>query len=150
MLPWQYRLYFWSVHGLTLEVTFTCLYDQVFVKPNPTLIGYSSIWSLLIFGLFPFLIGEPLYNFMRKSSVSLPLRVIVYVLLVYCWEFCWGMLLVPFGANSWSYEEHRFNFMGVITLEYAPFWALGALIFEYIMHIMINLEEIPYWRNKAN
>ncbi len=146
MLPWQYRLYFWGIHGIFTEVMFTCFYDQVMLQLNPSLVGYSSAWSFLIFGLAPFLIGEPYYHFMKKRGISLPFRVFIYVLTTYVWEFVWGVLLVPWGANSWSYEQHTYNFMGIVTLEYAPFWAFASLTFEYIMSIMERLEQIPLWK----
>ena len=148
MLDWQYRLYFWGIHGIFTEVAFTCLYDQVFLKRDQALVGHSSLWSFLIFGLAPFLIGEPLHNFLKRRHFNLPLRLLMYVLTIYAWEFCWGLLLVPWGANSWSYDQHRFNFMGIITLEYAPWWALAAVVFEYMLHIMDGLEEQPTWKKK--
>ena len=146
MLPWQYRLYFWGVHGIFTEVIFTCLWNQVMDKPNPALVGHSSAWSFLIFGLAAFVVGENMYNFFTKRGYPLPLRLVLYVLATYLWEFVWGMLLVPWGANSWSYDNYSYNLMGVITLEYAPFWAFAAAYFEYIMYIMKRLEPIPSWR----
>ena len=146
MLSWQYRLYFWGIHGIFTEVIFTCFFNQVMIKSDPTLVGHSSAWSFLIFGLAAFLIGEPYYNFLKERGMSIPFRLLAYVLTIYLWEFAWGLLLIPWGANSWSYEQNSFNFMGVITLEYAPFWAFASMMFEYIMSIMENLEQTPSWK----
>lgn len=142
MLPWKYRLYFWGVVGVTTEVIFTCIYDQIMIKPHQALIGYSSAWSFLTFGLGMFLVCEPTYYYLHDHlKLPLPLRLILYVGMIFAWEFVCGMMLIPWGANNWYYE-YTYSIMGAITLEYAPFWAFGALWFEYFMSVMKRFEEI--------
>ena len=149
MLPWKQRLYLYGINGVFIEMLFTCVYDQIMIKPHQALIGYSSAWSFLVFGLGAFCVCEPIYYYCHDHlRLSLPLRLVLYVLMIYAWEFMWGMLLFPWGANSWEYT-YKYSFMGAITLEYAPFWALGALYFEFIMSYLKQIEEIPTWRKAS-
>ena len=40
--------------------------------------------------------------------------------------------------------------MGLITLEYAPLWFLAGMYFEFIMKVMLSLEEIPKWKRNIH
>ena len=63
MLPWPYRLYFWAVHGVCSEVVFTAIWEFV-VGGSWALKGYSSLWSILTYGLGTFLVAEYLCGYM--------------------------------------------------------------------------------------
>ena len=145
MLPWKQRLYFWGVHGIFIEVVFTSLWKWC-ESGDLTLTGHSSLWSFLIYGLGTFLIAEPVYFYLINHQISLILRVTAYVLITYTWEFSWGVLLKSYGANSWDYSHYNYNLYGVITLEYAPFWVICSLVFEFIMSLMTGVEEVPRWK----
>lgn len=148
MLPWPCRLYFWGVHGVFAEVVFTGLWEFA-VSGTFTLMGVSSLWSFLTYGLGTFFGAEPLRKLMLAYSVPKWQRVLLYVPLVYAWEFAFGGLLSYFNACPWNYTEFGYDVLGLITLEYAPFWLLAGAYFEYIMSVMATLEETAFWRRKT-
>ena len=148
MLPWQCRLYFWGVHGIFAEVVFTALW-QFIVDGTLTLMGVSSLWSFLTYGLGTFFGAEPVRKLMLTYGVPVWLRCLLYVPLVYAWEFAFGILLSYFHACPWDYSEFQFNVMGLITMEYAPVWLLAGVYFEYLMSVMASLEKKAFWRRKT-
>ena len=148
MLPWQQRLYFWGVHGVFAEVLFTAAWDLFASEESSwSLIGQSSAWSFLTYGLGTFLLAEPIYRYLVSRCVPLPIRLIVYVLATYAWEFSSGAVLSQLGACPWDYSGFTFNYKGLITLEYAPFWAMAGACFELILSVMNSVETIPRWRH---
>lgn len=142
MLPWQYRLYFWGAHGVFGEVIFTGVWEFV-VTGKWQLMGVSSIWSFLTYGVGIFCFGEAVRNWLIKRDLSVPVRCLVYVLCVYAWEFAVGALLGYFGACPWDYTAFDYDVMGLIALEYAPLWYLGGVYFEVLSSVMSNLEHAP-------
>ena len=44
-----------------------------------------------------------------------------------------GWVLRQFDACPWDYTEFDGDFMGLVTLEYAPFWYIGVIIAEQII-----------------
>lgn len=147
MLPWKQRLYFWSVHGIFIEVAFTSLWDLcVSGWEGVALRGHSSLWSFLIYGFGTFFLAETVYFSLVKRRVHLILRLLVYIILTYLWEFACGITLRCLGVRTWDYSNFKYNLMGLVTLEYAPFWAIAGLGFEYIIGLMAQMEEIPLWK----
>ena len=144
MLPWAQRLYFWGVHGIFAEVVFTGIWEFV-VSGNWRLVGVSSIWSFLIYGLGTFLMAEPGYSLLLSLKVPLLLRCLCYVIFTYTWEFSCGLLLDCFEARSWDYSAFTYNVKGLITMEYIPVWFFAGLYFEMIMSFMRSVEPIPKW-----
>ena len=142
MLPWLYRLYFWGVHGVFLEVVFTGVWEFV-VTGNWQLKGVSSIWSFLVYGVGTFCFGEAVRNWLIRRHVSVQVRCLLYVLCVYAWEFAAGALLSYFDACPWDYTAFDYDLMGLITLEYAPLWFFGGVYFELLVSAMSNLERAP-------
>ncbi len=141
MLPWPQRLYFWGVHGIFAEVVFTGLWEFV-VTGNWRLMGVSSIWSFLVYGLGTFFGAEFLRQFLISHKIPLLLRCLIYVFSTYVWEFSCGVLLDCFGARPWDYTNFDYDVMGLITMEYAPVWFLGGLFFEGIISFIETLELI--------
>lgn len=147
MLPWQQRLYFWGVHGVFGEVVFTALWEWVAGGGDAwSLKGSSSVWSFLIYGLGTFLLVEPLHRLLLSGVVPLPARVLLYVMTAYVWEFCCGLVLDYWDACPWDYSLFEYNLYGLVTLEYAPFWALAGLYFEMIMQFLSRVEALPAWK----
>ena len=134
MLPTPARFYFWGVHGMFGEVLFTATWEFV-VTRQLHLKGFSSLWSFFNYGLGT-LLTETAHEFLVALKVPLIIRLIVYVLLLYIWEFTAGMILRQFEACPWDYSQFDYNFMGLITLEYAPFWLIAAGYFELIYYCM--------------
>ncbi|CAH1792165.1 unnamed protein product [Owenia fusiformis] len=125
------RLYVYAIHGYVCEVCFTALWHFI-VDRNWKLTGYTSIWILFIYGS-SMLVQEQLYI---RTSHRIPMlvRALIYTVWTYVWEFSTGLLLRQFDACPWDYEPwYEYHFMGLVTLEYAFFWYIGALLGEQIV-----------------
>lgn len=149
MLPWPQRLYFWGVHGIFAEVMFTGIWEFV-VTGRWRLMGVSSIWSFLVYGLGTFLVAEPVHNILVSYKVPLLVRCMIYVVFTYIWEFSCGVILDFFDARPWDYSEFTFNIMGLITMEYIPAWFFSSLCFEVIFALMKASGPIPRWTPKKD
>ncbi|XP_051946529.1 transmembrane protein 229B-like isoform X1 [Xyrauchen texanus] len=132
------RLYIYGLHGCLCEVVFTAAWDLYYTH-DQRLAGHTSLWALLIYSSAIFVM-EGLSAKLQNKHCPLPVRLIVYALFIYLWEFSWGFLLRLFRACPWDYSEFRYNFMGLITLEYALPWALAGLIAE--KHVIRNTLKI--------
>lgn len=148
MLPWSLRLFFWGIHGVFMEVVFTSGWEFA-LTGDLSLKGFSSVWSFFTYGIGT-LLAERLYFFLTARGVPLPARVVVYVLLMYSLEFCFGLLLRQFGMCPWDYSNFDYNLMGLITMEYIPVWAVASLYSEFLMGVLLSLEEVPRWKALHN
>lgn len=124
------RWYLYAIHGYFCEVMFTAAWEFV-VNCNWKFPGVTSVWALFIYGTC-ILIVERMYLRMRNRCPIL-LRCIIYTLWTYLWEFGTGFLLRQFNACPWDYSEFRYNFMGLITLEYAVPWFCASFIVETLV-----------------
>ena len=129
------------------EIVFTGIWEFV-VSGKWQLMGTTSLWSFLVYGLGTFFAAEYAYSYMHSLGMPLLVRSLLYVVLTYIWEFNCGLILDTIGARSWDYTPFDYDFMGLITLEYAPIWFIGGLYFEYIMSVMKKLEQVPKWKRK--
>ncbi|KAK2493668.1 hypothetical protein MC885_003992 [Smutsia gigantea] len=121
------RWYLYAIHGYFCEVMFTAAWEFV-VNFNWKFPGVTSVWALFIYGT-SILIVERMYLRLR-GRCPLLLRCLIYTLWTYLWEFTTGFILRQFNACPWDYSQFDFDFMGLITLEYAVPWFCGALIVE--------------------
>ncbi|XP_054987137.1 transmembrane protein 229B isoform X1 [Sorex araneus] len=121
------RWYLYAIHGYFCEVMFTAAWEFV-VNLNWKFPGVTSVWALFIYGT-SILIVERMYLRLR-GRCPLLLRCLIYTLWTYLWEFTTGFILRQFNACPWDYSQFDFDFMGLITLEYAVPWFCGALIME--------------------
>lgn len=124
------RWYLYAIHGYFCEVMFTATWEFV-VNRNWKFPGVTSVWALFIYGTC-ILIVERMYLKLR-GSCSVLLRCIIYTLWTYLWEFGTGLLLRQFNACPWDYSEFRYNFMGLITAEYAVPWFCASFIVEHLV-----------------
>ncbi|XP_071497909.1 transmembrane protein 229B-like [Diadema antillarum] len=124
------RFYIYAIHGYFAEVMFTAGWEFV-VNQNFKFPGNTSVWSLAIYGMSNLFI-EWMYLRM-KGRVPIAVRLLIYTLWIYVWEFSTGLLLRQFNACPWDYSPFEWDFLGLITLEYAPAWVIGALITEQIL-----------------
>jgi len=139
------RFYFWGAHGVFAEVLFTGIWEFV-VSGKWSLMGTSSIWSFLVYGLGTAM-AENLYHYFHSKNIPLLARCCVYVLVTYTWELTCGFLFDLFpGSRNWDYSAFTYNFMGYICLEYAPIWFMAGLYFEMLMTVLVRLEELPSWK----
>ncbi|XP_016424243.1 transmembrane protein 229b [Sinocyclocheilus rhinocerous] len=124
------RWYLYAIHGYFCEVMFTAAWEFV-VNCNWKFPGVTSVWALFIYGTC-ILIVERMYLCLRDRCNVL-LRCIIYTLWTYLWEFGTGLLLRQFDACPWDYSEFKYNFMGLITAEYAVPWFCASFIVERLV-----------------
>ncbi|MCJ8730787.1 hypothetical protein PDJAM_G00188360 [Pangasius djambal] len=132
------RLYIYALHGCVCEVAFTAAWNWYYTR-DQRLPGYTSLWSLLIYSLAIFFM-EGLSAWLQRRHFLLLLRLTVYTLFIYLWEFSWGVLLRLLEACPWDYSHFKYNLMGLVTLEYAVPWAMAALLAE--KHVIRNTLKI--------
>lgn len=135
------RLYVYALHGCVCEVAFTAIWNWYYTH-DQRLPGNTSLWSLLIYSL-AMLFMESLSAWLQQRHFHLLLRLTVYILFIYLWEFSCGVLLRLLEACPWDYSHFRYNLMGLVTLEYAIPWAVAALLAEkhvirYTLKIRLN------------
>ncbi|KAL4656159.1 transmembrane protein 229b-like [Arapaima gigas] len=124
------RWYLYAIHGYFCEVMFTAAWEFV-VHFNWKFPGVTSVWALFIYGTC-ILIVERMYLRLRGCCPVL-LRCVIYTLWTYLWEFGTGLLLRQFDACPWDYSQFRYNFMGLITAEYALPWFCASFIVERLV-----------------
>lgn len=122
------RLYLYSLHGCLAELLFTSVWDFCFSR-DVRLQGHSSLWTLPMYST-ALLVLERIRQKFLDRNLLLPLRLAAYTAFIYLWEFTWGAGLSLIGACPWDYSGFKYNFQGLITLEYALFWAVAAFIAE--------------------
>ncbi|PAA94741.1 hypothetical protein BOX15_Mlig009306g1, partial [Macrostomum lignano] len=128
-LSWLARLYIYSLHGLAIEVCF-CAVWYLIERFEVRLHGYSSVWSLPIYGL-SLLCMEAQSDWLQSRQVPMPLRGLVYLAWTYAWEFACGSVLKLFGANSWDYTDYaNYHIYGLVNFDYAPLWFTSGLLCE--------------------
>ena len=145
-LPAVARFFFYGLHGLFDDIVFTALFD-LFLHPhgNAHLKGYSTIYSFFIYGSCSMFV-ERMYVFLcLKHGIKMHFRIPLYVLVLYIWELSFGLVLRQFDACSWDYSHYDYNFMGLITLEYAPGWLILSvwqdLLFDFLLSLSINVKK---------
>ena len=94
-----------------------------------TMTGKSSLLMFPIYGCASII--APLYA--RISSLSFVCRGLLYMLGFYMVEFISGSFLREIGICPWDYSAARFQYRGIIRLDYAPLWFAAGLIFEKIL-----------------
>jgi hypothetical protein len=124
------RLYVYGIHGYFTEVMFTAVWEFV-VNTNWKFPGCTSVWSLFIYSGCSFLIEKVFVSL--ENKVPMIFRGFIYLFFCYMWELVAGLVLRYFNACPWDYTEFKYNFLGVITLEYAPLWYLAVLIQEQLL-----------------
>ncbi|XP_053328613.1 transmembrane protein 229B-like [Spea bombifrons] len=124
------RFYIYAIHGYVCEILFTAACDFA-ATGDWKFQGITSIWALFIYGSA--MLGiERMYLALRSCLGFLP-RALLYTLWVYVCEFTSGWLLKGMGACPWDYSHFHYNYHGLVTLEYAPFWFMGCVILEKVL-----------------
>ena len=113
--------------GWCMEILFTALCSLR--RRDFTLKGITSLWMFPIYGCAAII--APLYS--RISSLSFVYRGILYMTGFYLIEFISGSFFRAFGICPWDYSAARFQYRGIIRLDYAPLWFAAGLIFEKIL-----------------
>ena len=137
-LPLWLRFYVHGIQGFCHEIIFTALYDFV-VTGDWQLKGQSALSSFLIYGSGGLLV-ERLYILMYlRHKLGRLYRLPLYVLIAFLWELMWGLALRQLNACPWDYSHYQYNFMGLITLEYAPGWLLLSFITDCVAEFLLRV-----------
>lgn len=137
-----WRWYVYALHGYATEIIFTALWEFIF-HLNWKLMGNTSIWIMPIYGISG-LVCEVIQEQCVKRGIPLLLRGLVYLIWTYFWEFSSGFILLQFDLCPWDYTHFDADFMGLITLEYAPLWYLLSLfIDQFVLPFTKQLQWSP-------
>ena len=141
------KIYIYALHGCAAEVIYTALWD-LFSHYDIKLAGNSHIWALFIYGVSCYVI-ECASSYLRDTlKIPLLIRALIYTIWTFCWEFATGFALRQIGACPWDYEPwFNWHVMGLITLEYTPFWYFGAIFVELIL---VKWTNMLVWRTDEN
>ena len=74
---------------------------------------------------------KPISKKLRRFNVLI--RGGVYTALIFITEYCTGSILRKFKACPWDYSKTKYNFKGVVRLDYAPLWFLVGLLYEKVL-----------------
>lgn len=132
-LPFFSKLMFYGLIGFFTEIVFTALWYLIDPSYNHgwKLHGCTSLWSFPMYGISIYVVEK--ISAAIKPKVILPFRVVVYVAWTYLWEYTCGYLLRLFNACPWDYHGYTtYHVHGLITLDYAPLWALAVVLCEKI------------------
>ena len=113
--------------GWNMEILWTGFHSLL--SGQWTLTGKSSLLMFPIYGCAAII--APLYS--RISSLSFVYRGILYMTGFYLIEFISGSFFRAFGICPCDYSAARFQYRGIIRLDYAPLWFAAGLIFEKIL-----------------
>lgn len=139
-LPSVLRFYVYGLQGLLDEILFTAVFDVLFhTSGNPQLKGYTTLFTFFIYGSCSFFV-ERLYVFLYlKHGIKWYFRFPLYMVILYSWELFSGLVLRQFDACSWDYSHYPLNFMGLITLVYAPLWLVLCILQDFVADFLLSL-----------
>lgn len=124
---WRFLLY--GFLGLLLEVAMGAVV-KIF-SGDFNLRGSTSLWMIFDYGLFGLLL-MPIKKLLERLKAPLPVRAVVYMLLIYFVEYVSGTLFTAMGLRIWDYSGHRYQLNGHISLVYAPLWYCLGMYAEVI------------------
>lgn len=98
-------------------------------QKDKRLLCRTSVWMFPIYGMAAFI---PMVHKYIKSKPML-FRGSVYASAILGCEYTSGILLKRHNACPWDYSKAKYNYKGVIRLDYIPCWALAGLFFERVL-----------------
>lgn len=118
--------------GWYLEILWTGLGSLL--KKDYKLSCNTSFWMFPIYGM-----GAVIAPFGRKiKRVPLVFRGTLYAIAIFVAEFSTGSILKHHNICPWDYSNSKYNYKGLIRLDFAPLWFIVGLLFE----------QIPTWLEK--
>lgn len=114
--------------GWCLECMWTGM-GSLFSHKNRQLLCQTSLWMFPIYGLAAFF--KPVCIKIGKCSTLL--RGSIYTLCIFIAEYTTGSILKHYNACPWDYSRSKYNYKGLIRLDYAPAWFAAGLLFENII-----------------
>ena len=132
---------------LIVEITFRALFGAtVGYIPNvtyPSMMGYTSLWMILIGGAAGVLIG-----LLNEKGHSMPkvVECIFGTLIILAVEFLGGVIFnLLLGLSLWDYSNMKFNLLGQISLGHAVVWfflcPFGFWADDQIRHYLFKTHE---------
>jgi uncharacterized membrane protein len=135
-MPLWARFVGYGLLGWCIEVAFTGV-SRFMHERDLRLTGQSYLWMLPIYGL-----GGLLLEGIRRLAEPAPLiaRGLCYMTAIYAVEFSAGFLIRRLvGHSPWNYYGRtRWQVLGLIRLDYAPFWFAVGLGFEWANDLMMR------------
>ena len=136
-IPTLFKFYIYGIQGFCDEVIFTSA-KRFYRTGDWKLEGESSISSFFIYGCVSMVL-EKLYVFLYyKHGYKWYIRLPIYTVFIYIWEFLTGSILRQFGACPWDYSHHKYNYDGLITLYYAPAWMFLGFLQDLLSEVMLR------------
>lgn len=127
VLEFLSKIAVWGMIGLLIEVFFTGFHNLI-IERSARAMGTTYLWMLPIYGFAGELLAL-LRNAIHNGWLFVPLAVVLIFLI----EFGAGWLLRKvIGRCPWDYGPARFGIMGLVRLDYLPFWLAVALGFDAI------------------
>ena len=114
--------------GWCMECFWTGM-DAIRCHKDKTLRCQTSVWMFPIYGMAA--LFEPISRMLR--GVPTVIRGTIYTLLIFTGEFLSGSLLKKHKSCPWDYSKAKYNYKGLIRLDYAPAWFISGLIFEKVL-----------------
>lgn len=119
--------------GWCLECLWTGLHS-VFEHKDPKFLCQTSIWMFPIYGMASLIAPAS----QRLKNKSLIFRGTLYTVCIYTTEFLSGSLLKKRNACPWDYSETKYQYQGVIRLDYLPVWFFTGLFYEKLLQKMLE------------
>lgn len=152
VLEFAQRVAAYGFLGLLIEVCFTGLHSLWI--GNKSARGTTFLWMFFVWGS-----GGVLLESICEWTITDPnlwwhvlLRGLIIAIAIYCTEFFWGFLFEKWNYTRrcpWKYTDpesheriHRFSVMGLIRLDYFPFWyglSLAVSIWGLKLKNLINV-----------
>lgn len=129
------RLVVYGCVGLLIEVFFTGIHSIIFMK-NRNAICRTSLWMIPIYGFGALALGW-LRSAISNSLVFIP----VAVLFIFKAEFISGWMLRKIRIQAWDYSHAKFGIMGLIRLDYLPFWFMVAVAYDVLADYVSRILE---------
>lgn len=129
------RLIAFGCLGILVEVLFTGVHSLL-IKKDLRAPSRTYLWMMPIYGL-----GGAVLEYANEinASSSIWWRGWISTLLIFMIEFlCGGLLQILIGKCPWKYLDpinenvvHKLSVMGLIRIDYAPYWYILAVLFDY-------------------
>lgn len=124
-----WRFVFYAFLGLLIECFFTGLHSLIIDK-NPRAVCTTYLPMGLLWG-----VGGLFFEFIHQILSGFWF-VVLMVPCLFLFEFCFGYIFLKiFKRKLWDYGGAKYGVMGLIRLDYLPFWLLLAICFDYLVEI---------------
>lgn len=158
---WEYRLFLYMITGILAEFFFTSICNLI--NPNflrswnvhqkeltvdspswrdsgrdARALGYSFLWMLPIYMLM--IAIEPTKELMSSWGISIWIRALIYVLVLWGVEYFTGWLIEKIsGRCPWDYSASKWNLHGYIRWDFFPSWYGFMLFMDWLSGKFVEL-----------